>query len=359
MNEEKNNKSEPQKEQAEKPKLNEEQYKLLLSCSEKKDITAWNKYRKEHPDEEIWLQGADLRKFKLQDAHLSEANLQSANLDMANLQSANLDMANLQSANLQGANLQDAFISLTNLIGADLIQANLQGAYLAGADLQGAKLREANLAGTNFEIAVVDGGTLIWKCKINRYTNFEGVGLDSAQIDSATKQLLEYNIRRKNWEEWYKSESKNKWIIKMRRLTTFPIRLFWWISNYGISTVRIILLFFLCSFMFTSIYYIWGMIASPGIVDNLFVDKNGIAIESWIVPFRTMYFSTVTMTTLGFGDIYTNAHSVCGHILISLQVILGYFLLGALVTRLAVLFTAGGPAGKFAKMNNEKAVEPR
>ncbi len=31
-----------------------------------------------------------------------------------------------------------------------------------------------------------------------------------------------------------------------------------------------------------------------------------------------------------------------------LQVILGYVLLGALVTRFAVLFTAGGPAGKFS-----------
>jgi hypothetical protein len=31
-----------------------------------------------------------------------------------------------------------------------------------------------------------------------------------------------------------------------------------------------------------------------------------------------------------------------------LQVILGYVLLGALVTRFAVLFTAGGPAGRFA-----------
>jgi len=34
-----------------------------------------------------------------------------------------------------------------------------------------------------------------------------------------------------------------------------------------------------------------------------------------------------------------------------IQVILGYVLLGALVTRFAVLFTAGGPAGKFAKEN--------
>ena len=32
-----------------------------------------------------------------------------------------------------------------------------------------------------------------------------------------------------------------------------------------------------------------------------------------------------------------------------MQVILGYVLLGALVTRFAVLFTAGGPAGRFSK----------
>jgi hypothetical protein len=31
-----------------------------------------------------------------------------------------------------------------------------------------------------------------------------------------------------------------------------------------------------------------------------------------------------------------------------MQVILGYGLLGALITRLAVLFTGEGPAGKFA-----------
>jgi hypothetical protein len=61
------------------------------------------------------------------------------------------------------------------------------------------------------------------------------------------------------------------------------------------------------------------------------------------------------MTTLGFGDMYANAHSflrgLFGSVLLVLQVILGYVLLGALVTRFAVLFTAGGPAAKF---NEEK-----
>jgi len=40
-----------------------------------------------------------------------------------------------------------------------------------------------------------------------------------------------------------------------------------------------------------------------------------------------------------------------GHALLAIQVILGYVLMGALVTRFAVLFTAGGPAGKFADDN--------
>ncbi len=64
---------------------------------------------------------------------------------------------------------------------------------------------------------------------------------------------------------------------------------------------------------------------------------------------RPVYFSIVTMTTLGFGDMYANKGSIAGHVILAVQVILGYVLLGALVTRFAVLFTAGGPAGRFSK----------
>jgi uncharacterized protein YjbI with pentapeptide repeats len=412
MNKEKNGESEPQKELVEKPKLNEEQYKLLLSCSEKKNVSDWNKYREEHPDDEISLQGANLREAHLQgadlseahlyDADLSEAHLQGANLRKAHLQIAKLTKAELQGAWLTGAKLQAADLSEAHLQGANLTfaelpgailtfaelqgaqlwqanlqaarlweanlqdaklrEANLQAAMLWEANLQGAKLREANLQGADFTMAVVDGQTLIWECEVNRwyknelFTDFEGVGLDSMRIDPEIKQLLEYNIRRKNWGEWYKGKPENNWMwTMMRLLVTSPIRLFFSISDYGFSTVRIILWFFLFSLAFTSIYYIWGKIASQGIVDNLFIDNNCVAVESWIVPLRALYFSIVTMTTLGFGDMCANAHSACSHILISLQVIIGYFILGALVTRFAVLFTAGGPAGKFAKMNDEKA----
>ena len=150
-----------------------------------------------------------------------------------------------------------------------------------------------------------------------------------------------------NWEEWYKDHIWLKWLVKP----------FWWISDYGISTTRIIFTFFGLAVFFAIIYYAFGLIHYPGIVSSLFViEGTQETISPWLVPFRAVYFSIVTMTTLGFGDMYANSQSIFGHILLTIQVILGYVLLGALVTRFAVLFTAGGPAGKFEdeKKENKK-----
>jgi len=55
---------------------------------------------------------------------------------------------------------------------------------------------------------------------------------------------------------------------------------------------------------------------------------------------------------LGFGDMYANTSNywfavAIGHVLLGLQVLLGYVLLGALVTRFGVLFTSGLIPGQF------------
>ncbi|MGA2092231.1 MAG: pentapeptide repeat-containing protein [Sedimentisphaerales bacterium] len=409
MSEEKNGESGSQKDQAEtKPKLNEEQYKLLLSCSEKKDVTVWNKYREEHPDEEVWLQGAHFSEANLQDADLWKANLQDADFGKASLQGVDLHFANLQGADLSGANLQDAKLSSAHLEDALLLFAHLQGAdlgfvnlqraqlflaQLQNADLMGANLKDTNLTGVSlqngyllkaklhgatFTTAIVDCETLIWECEVNRYskserfTDFEGVGLDSVRIDPETKQLLEYNVRRKNWEEWYKSKSENKWIIRMRRLATSPVRLFWSISDYGLSTWRILLSFILLMATFATIYFVWGWVDyyllgikdTPGIVKELFIAPQAQQQMSdfyycLMIYFRSVCFSIATMFSLG--DIsLVNTQFGCrwwfGHLILIVQMVTGYMLLGALITRFAILFTAGGPAGKFAKSElKEKA----
>ena len=109
-------------------------------------------------------------------------------------------------------------------------------------------------------------------------------------------------------------------------------------SNYGRSTGRVIGTFFILAFAFAGIYF-----TVSGLVANL--HETGHWFGDLV---RAVYFSIVTMTTLGFGDMYAHPQSIAGHLLLILQVLLGYVLLGALITRFAVLFTAGGPAGKFA-----------
>ena len=123
------------------------------------------------------------------------------------------------------------------------------------------------------------------------------------------------------------------------------IKLFWLMSNYGRSTWWIILSFFGFAFLFATIYRLWPH----------FVAFNGKAdITEFNSFLHAFYFSVVTMTTLGFGDIAANPDSHLGQILLMVQVLLGYLMLGALVTRFAVLFTAGGPAAKFTKLTKQK-----
>jgi hypothetical protein len=242
--------------------------------------------------------------------------------------------------------------------------ADLRNSNFMNAQLEGACFQSSDLRGAYFTHAIVDSSTLIWECLVNRFnkkepfTEFTGVDLNNCRIDPKTKQLLEYNIRRINWDKWYigdkakkefrKIETKKEkyiriWRVRLRLFATWPIRAFWWISDYGISTKRIIFTFFGLALIFALLYRLFpGFVRVYGQVGDI----RGF----W----HALYFSVVTMTTLGFGDIAANPDSWIGQTLLMVQVILGYVLLGALVTRFAVLFTAGGPAGKFADEKGEK-----
>jgi len=384
-------------------RFSQEQYDILKRCSDKKDMTEWNEWREKNPDEEIWLQGADLGDAHLENANLLGAHLENADLlgahlenadlEGAHLENADLGFAHLKNAYLEGAHLENARLSFgylenayleeaylenanlgeaylenaflfkahlenaklleANLKGANLDMANLQGADLLEAHLEEASFKYANLRHASFRLATINGATTVWECIVDKHlenteypkrwgTDFSGVGLGSIQIDAGTKQLLEYNIRRMNWEEWYKEH----WFLR------WPVQAFWAMSDYGMSTLRVMGVFFILALLFAAVYMNWAYWAPPGIVNNLIVQPEvGEAALHYFgrVMIRPIYFSVVTMTTLGFGDMYANKGSIAGHVLLILQVILGYVLLGALVTRFAVLFTAGGPAGKFAK----------
>ena len=331
-----------------------DQYEFLKECSRKGDegIKKWNQWRKEHPAEDILLEGAELIQFYLKGAFLCKVITidKSGRVYKFNkvikepngaISNQNIDNTNIGNIYLHGAKLRRADLEV-----ALFYDANLKAADISNAKLEAAEFWRTELQGTNLSRATVDGGTLIWECKVNRNTIFSGVPLEVARIDPATKQLLEYNIRCLNWEAWYKyknwqNEEDERHIV-IQKLMWF-VRAFWSVSDYGISTKRIIYTFFGLAFIFALLYRLF-----PDFV--MVYGQVGDIRGFW----HALYFSVVTMTTLGFGDIAANPDSWAGQTLLMVQVILGYVLLGALVTRFAVLFTAGGPAGKFADDKGEK-----
>lgn len=308
------------------------------------------------------LQEADLRETNLQDteffvtnlhrARLSSANLQKAKISWANLQEADISDSNLHTAlfvasdlskaNLRRANLQGVILD-ADLRNAQLSETNLQGAKLSGANLQGAELSNANLKRASFDLSHVDGMTKITRCIFDKHTDFTGVGLDGATIDPQLKVALKINIRRKEWKAWFE---RGKWYTKICK--KLFVRPFWQITDYGGSTTRIIYIFLALAALYGGLYFAFE--AVPGlhsIVHGLRLNNNP---DNWHVAWRAIYFSVVTMTTLGFGDIHAaesaDLWGFLGCLFLSFQVITGYVLLGALVTRLGILFTSDAPAAK-------------
>lgn len=337
--------------------LSKKQYEMLRRCSDKKDVSEWNDWREKYPNEPVLLEGAHLNKARLAGAdfdgtilegvHLVHAHLEGATFRGSVLKNVQLHSAHLQEASFSGAQLEGSRLWLAHveravfrsarLSGALFYQAHLEGADFGDAHLEGAHFREAHLEGTKFNMAVVDGETLLDTGRVDKQTDFTGVALANARIPPGLKQLLEYNVRRLGWEKWYQEH----------QLLRGPVWLFWFMSDYGRSTGRVLGCFFGLAAAFALIYWVCSLASDPAIVSNL-LSRDNIPVPGWLLPFRALYFSIVTMTTLGFGDIYAYPKSLAGHLLLTLQVLLGYVLLAALVTHFAVLFTAGGPAGKFA-----------
>ncbi len=291
-------------------RLNQIDKQKLLEALEARDIQLWNYWRQENHSRRIYLDGMDL-----------------SNQDLSHVDFTNICLRGV-----------DFFRS--NLTKANLIGSSIQGAYLSASDLSGALLEDIDLRSIRARGAAVDGQTLFFNCKVNNKTDFTGVGLANARIDPALRSRLEYNIRKIGWSHWYLKGSPFQKFWK--RLIVQP---FWMMSDYGFSTSRLIKTFFLFAFIFALIYYLAGIISYPGIIENLFV-VNGEPLDVRIVPLRAVYFSIVTMTTLGFGDLHAATTSIIGHILLIIQVLIGYLLLGALITRLAIMFSEGGPSDK-------------
>jgi len=214
-------------------------------------------------------------------------------------------------------------------------RADLRGALFSEAALRGADLHCALLHGAFYERCDCDGlkaGNIVY----DRRTLFTGSNLDGVRIYPEDRGALEHNIRRDTWERWrdgFHRDPKKKDVRScIDRFFRTCVLWFWSISDYGTSTTKIFELFVVLACIFAAIYWMCPFLLAS--------NNGGEPIHS---PMHAFYFAVVTLTTLGFGDIHANADSWIGQVVLVVNVICGYLILGSVVTRFGVVYTGLGP----------------
>ena len=251
------------------------------------------------------LSGALLRGANLGQAVLGSANLSGANLHRAYLSGAALDRANLRGGDLSRAMLIGANLKGANLSLADLSDADLSGANLDNADLSGANLNRTNLSRANLSNAQLTG--VQWQLRTMRGCYMGIRGLDSCFGNALFKRAA----ADQDFIDTLEAHLKGT-----RRMALFRA---WGLIDYGRSLLRVAAISFGLAAIYGVIYRIF-----PQILDY----KD--SANTWFTPY---YFSIVTYTTLGFGDV--RPATLAGEIIVSSEVILGYTTLGLLLSVLA------------------------
>ncbi|WP_436927152.1 pentapeptide repeat-containing protein [Halosimplex amylolyticum] len=253
----------------------------------------------------------------LNGAYLQQAELSGIDwFEDRELVGADFTEAHLNGADFSGANLMLATLTSVSGINADFQETNLEGAIFTNADLRRANLEGALLNEAVFTDVHIDSETTLGDSSVYERERVSPKLGDDHPLESASwayRQLQQ--IYRDNGLPYLAKRSYNQEKDARRKLawtkgdypSAIKRELSRWIALYGSSPYRILL---------TSLVVIVGAaVVYPltGGVREVFTDSAitytledpGDAPVQWIgrVLFKSLYFSVITFTTLGYGDI--------------------------------------------------------
>lgn len=251
-------------------------------------VPAWNAWRQANPNVPICLAGASLSKKNLSGVDLSHADLREADFLGADLSNAILNDADMSKAMLKDANLTEANLCRTTITGANFWLANLTDANTVDIGYTKRGMKDKFLG--------VRGVESTWGDAV-----FKRMAADQSYIDSI------------HWH-WQKNIFKR---------CLFHI---WKLTDYGRSLTCALVIALTLIFLFGLVYT-----AAPGMIGlDCVIGCAKCARHGLFTPF---YFSVVTFTTLGFGDI--SPQTTLGEIVVSFEVFFGYMTLGLFLSVLA------------------------
>ncbi len=348
-------------------------FDFLIECAENKRIDEWNALYLEYLESE-WKRLYPKREWDTEnvfalvkrDSEFNRPNFSSKDFQEAISRGVRFIGIHLEGAIICLTDLKGAHLEVANFVGADLKKANFLMAYLEGADFMFAHLDEAQ-----FIYTIVDGETLFTENTIDKHTDFTGTALSATRIDPNLRTRLERNIREIHWEKWYEKpkfylylgkiskilwdmwcilhpvtndtpnlnskkikDEQHKWETKGSFIDTIInsfVRLFWCLTDYGSSTIRVIGIFFARNILWAFIYLFVLPLQSSPILENASTTiLNTPDIVTAVMQTNLMVFSITDLATEGL--------DYPAFICVTIHIVIGYFILAALITRLGIMF---------------------
>jgi len=310
---------------------NQEQLKIL-----KQGVSTWNDWRTQNYSVSIDFSSANLEKMNLSGALLDSANFSGANLKEAVFIGSRLLMANFRNADLTSANLQ----------AANLFDANFSNSRFVNVDVKNANLSNVNLENAN-----------VYNVKFNRWAKYQGIRLSGSHgsfrfvryaMDQSFIEEFRGPLRlpRKGYAIFHTDGIGHIWSQVINYIKIFPSpkqdMKFWifylpWLilSDCGRSFILWLFWSVLFALFFGAIYANYPVPSwlPDWLTLRLLEVAPHITIDRPMTGFTPYYFSIVTFTTLGFGDVLPR--NLAGEIWLTIEVILGYVMLGGLISILA------------------------
>ncbi len=240
--------------------------------------------------------GADLSHARLNECHAKHCGFGGANLSHASVINGYLAEAVLSRSVLQSADLRAA-----NLCSARISEADLSHAVFTRANLCDADLKHSNVAYTLFGLADMKRCRLLG---VKQFKTANWVGADIRDMDLRGAYLVRRHISDENYLFEFQSQS---------RIHKFIYWIWWVTSDCGRSLLRWLIWLIGATLLFAGIYTQMAIDFGPN--------------ETWFSP---VYFSFVTLTTLGYGDAVPV--SLAAQMVVSLQAVTGYMGLGGLLS---------------------------
>lgn len=256
------------------------------------------------------LSGSTFISCKLANIHLQGKDLSGSNFCRSNFKNCSIDMSNLSNVMMYGCQAFNCNFSRSQLTNANLESSTFEQCTLEYADVIGAKMNKCTLKDLSIsKLKFKPVSNSIFKKVVHMH---HGMRLQNVYGDP----LLEKRIK------------DTAYIEAISESHPFLYKLWLASSDCGRSTIRWAIWVVALVLFFAFVYTIQG--AGEFVINGGLIHLTEHPAKEFAM---FTYYSVVTFTTLGFGDI--TPKSILSMVTVVAEVILGYLMLGVLITLVA------------------------